>query len=92
MQQVPTTTEVDFEFRSWRGVRDTTLCDKVCQCLVAGQWFSVGTPVSFSNTIDRNNITEILLKVMLNTINPTPIFIALKIICETIYRREGFER
>jgi hypothetical protein len=52
----------------------------------------VGTPVSFSNTSDRNDITEILLKVMLSTINLTPIFIALKIICETIYRREGFER
>jgi hypothetical protein len=28
-----------------RGVLDTTLCDKVCQWLTAGQWFSLGTPV-----------------------------------------------
>jgi hypothetical protein len=27
-------------------VRCTTLCDKVCQWLVTGQWFSRGTPVS----------------------------------------------
>jgi hypothetical protein len=28
-----------------RGVLDTTLCDKLCQWLTAGQWFSLGTPV-----------------------------------------------
>jgi hypothetical protein len=28
-----------------RGVLNTTLCDKVCQCLAAGQWFSQSTPV-----------------------------------------------
>ena len=28
-----------------RGVLDTTLCDKVCQWFVAGQWFSLGIPV-----------------------------------------------
>jgi hypothetical protein len=32
-----------------RGVLDTTLCDKVCQLLVTGQWFSPGIPVSFTN-------------------------------------------
>jgi hypothetical protein len=47
---------------SWRGVLDTTLCDKICQWLAAGQWFSPGTPVSYTNK------TEILLKVLLNTI------------------------
>jgi len=35
---------------------------------VAGQWFSPGTLVSSTNKIDRHNITEILLKVPLNTI------------------------
>jgi len=25
---------------------DTTLCDKVCQWLATGLWFSLGTPVS----------------------------------------------
>ena len=32
MQSVPITTKiVRIEPRSWRGVLDTTLCDKVCQ-------------------------------------------------------------
>ena len=51
-----------------RGVLDTTLCDKVCQWLAEGQWFSPSAPVSFTNKTD-NDIAEILLKVVLNTIN-----------------------
>jgi hypothetical protein len=39
---------------------------------VAGRLFSPGTPVSFTNKIDRHDITEILLKMALNTINLTP--------------------
>ena len=31
----------DFESRSWRGVLDTTLCDKVCQWLVTCWCFSL---------------------------------------------------
>jgi hypothetical protein len=50
-----------------RGVLDTTLCDKVCQWLAAGQWFSTGTPVSSTNKTDRHDITEIVL----NTITLT---------------------
>jgi len=38
---------------------------------VTGQWFSPGTPVSSTNKTDRHDITEILLKVALNTINQT---------------------
>jgi len=30
---------------SWWGLLDATLCDKVCQCVVAGRRFSPGTPV-----------------------------------------------
>jgi len=37
---------------------------------VAGQWFSQGTPVSSTNKTDHHKITEILLKVALNTIKP----------------------
>jgi hypothetical protein len=48
----------------------TSLCDKVCQWLARDRWFSPGTPVSSTNKIDRHDITEILLKVALNTINP----------------------
>jgi len=35
------------------------------------QWFSPGTPVFSTNKTDRNDISEILLKVALNTINKT---------------------
>ena len=55
------------------GVLDTTLCDKVCQRLAAGQWFSPGTPVSSINKTDSHDITEILLKVALNSITPHPV-------------------
>jgi hypothetical protein len=34
-----------------------------------GQWFSPGTPISSTNIIDRHDITQILLKVALSTIN-----------------------
>ena len=51
-----------FESHSWRGVLDTTLCDKACQ-------FSL---VSFTNKTDAHYITEILLKVALNTTTLTP--------------------
>ena len=54
-----------------RGVLNTTLCDKVFQWLVAGQWFSPGTPVSSINKTDRHDITEILLQVAVNTLTPT---------------------
>jgi hypothetical protein len=40
----------------------------VCQLLAAGLWFSPDTPVSSTNKSDRHDITEILLKVVLNTI------------------------
>ena len=53
-----------------RGVLDTTLCDKGCQWFAAGR-FSPGTPVSSTNKTDRHDITELLLKVVLNTINQT---------------------
>jgi hypothetical protein len=43
--------------------RCTTLCDKVCQWLAIGRWFSPGTPVSPINKTDLHDITEILLKI-----------------------------
>ena len=51
-----------------RCVFDTALCDKVCQWHATGWWFSPDTPVSSTNKTDRHDITEILLKVVLNTI------------------------
>ena len=52
-----------------RGVLDTTLLgyDKVCQWLATDWWFSPGTPVSSTNKTDHHDITEILLKVAINT-------------------------
>jgi len=51
--------------------RCTTLCDKVCQWLVTGRWFSLGPPVSSTNKTDCHDISEILLKVAINTIKQT---------------------
>jgi len=42
---------------------------------MTGQWFSPGTPASFTNETDRHDITEILLKVVIDTINQTKPFI-----------------
>ena len=46
----------------------TARCNKVCQWLAAGRWFSPGTPVSSTNKTYRHDITEILLKVTLKTV------------------------
>ena len=40
----------------------------VCQWLATGRWFSLGTLVSSNNKTDCHVITDILLKVALNTI------------------------
>jgi hypothetical protein len=58
---------IQCQTRTWWGVLDATLCDQVCQWLAAGRC----TPVSSTNTTDRHHITEILLKVALNTITLT---------------------
>jgi hypothetical protein len=65
MQSVPIATDV---VSSNLDHARCTLCDKVCQRLATGQWFSPGPPVSSTNKADRHDITEILLKVTLNTI------------------------
>ena len=54
-----------FLFSFFFRARSTTLCDNVCQ------WFSPGSPVSSTNKTDRHYISEILLKVTLNTIKQT---------------------
>ena len=58
----------ELEYHSWRGVLDTTLCDKslslTCDRFVV---FS-DTPVSSTNKTDCHDITEIFLKMALNTI------------------------
>jgi hypothetical protein len=59
----------ELKSRSWRGVLDTTLCDKVCQWLATGRWFSL---ISSTNKNDCHDIAEILMKMALNTISQTP--------------------
>jgi hypothetical protein len=61
----------EFEPRSWWGVLDTTLCDKVHQWLATGWWFSLGTPVSSNKKTVLHDITEIWLKGVLKTIKQT---------------------
>ena len=64
---------VPVQSRSWQGLLDTTLCDKVCQSFAAGWWLSLGILISSTNKTDCHVITEILLKVALNTVTLTPI-------------------
>ena len=51
-----------------------TLCDKVCQWLATGRCPSLGALVFSTNKTDYHDITEILLKVVLNTINQAILF------------------
>ena len=50
------------------------ISDKACQWLATGWWLYPGTPVSSTNITDCQDITEILLKVALNTITPLSSF------------------
>jgi hypothetical protein len=50
------------ESRSWQGVLDIALCDKVSQLLAAGRWFSPITPVSSTNKTQCHNIAECGIK------------------------------
>lgn len=63
------TLEYEFEYRTRRGVLDTTLNNKVCQWLAAGRWGSPSTPGFSTIKTNRHEITKILLKVDLNTIS-----------------------
>ena len=58
MQSVPITTNVVSSNPFRWGVLDTTLCDNVCQWIVAGQWFSPGTLVSSTSKTYHHDITN----------------------------------
>jgi hypothetical protein len=45
---------------------------------MAGRWFSPDTPISSTKKTDRHDISEVLLKVALNTI--TPVFLLLTVL------------
>ena len=64
MQLVPITNMLWVRTPLRRCVLDI-VCDKICQWLPAGWWVS---PVSSTNKTDRHDITELLLKVALNTV------------------------
>jgi hypothetical protein len=51
--------------------------------LAHGRWFSPGTPASSTTKTSRHDLAEILLKVVLNTINPPPLSDLLQ--CMKIY-------
>jgi hypothetical protein len=51
-------------------IGDERAISSSCQWLAAGQWFSLGTPVSSTKKTHCHDISEILLKVALNTITP----------------------
>ena len=56
----------------WRGFAPGCVNYKkpqVYQLLARGRWFSSGTPASSTTKTSRHNIAEILLKVVLSTIN-----------------------
>ena len=59
----------EFESQSGQGVQHYVI--KFVKWLATGRWFSMGTPVSSTNKTDRHDITDILLKVVLNTITIT---------------------
>ena len=65
--------------------RCTTLCDKVCQWLATGRWFSPSPPVSSTNKTDCHDITEILLRVALSTINQTTKRVSYCLVCPSTY-------
>ena len=71
VQSVPITTNVVTLNPIHGMVYSTTFCDKVCLSLETGLWFSPHTMVSSTNKIDCHDITQILLKVALNTIYQT---------------------
>jgi hypothetical protein len=61
----------EFESCSWWGILHTILCDKLLQ-QVGG--FLLSIPISSTNKTDHQDITEISLKVVLNTITLTPLY------------------
>ena len=68
---------ITFDVVSWNldqgEVYNITMYVIVCQWLTTGEWFSLGPPLSSTNKTNCHDITEIVLKVALNTIKQTNI-------------------
>ena len=59
------------------------VCDimwKICQWVATDRWCSSGTSVSFTNKTDHHDIAEILLKVALNTITITRLWLTIGVL------------
>jgi hypothetical protein len=71
MQSVPITTNIVSLNPVHGNTHSIHYVIKFVSDIVAGRWFSPGTLVFSTNKTDSHDITEILLKVALNTINQT---------------------
>ena len=71
-------------------VRCTILCDKVCQWLTPGRWFPPRSSFCSNNKTDRHDITEILIKVALNTIKNKKQTNIVSVISEEFYFQINF--
>jgi hypothetical protein len=69
-----------------RFTRYNFIC-KVCQWLTTGQWFSL---ISSTNKTDCHDMTEILLKVALNTITLTLLFCTCLHLCMLTISQKSF--
>ena len=74
--------KVWIRFPLWRGVLDTTLCDKVGQWLATGRWFYLGTPLSSTNKTDRHENNSNIVESGVKHNNHTTSY-ALIILCES---------
>jgi hypothetical protein len=52
--------------------RCITLCDKVCQWLATGRWFSPGTPVSSTNKTDHHDSCKSNYHTIMYVVSSTP--------------------
>ena len=72
MQSVPITTKaVSSNHVHYNGYSIQHYVIKFVSYLLTDRWFSPGTPVSYTNKTDSNDITERMVKVALNIINET---------------------
>ena len=65
--------------------------DSIQHYLIVCRWFSPRTLVSYTNKTDHHVITEILLKVTLNTITLTPYTYYIHITKEVLYEHSANE-
>ena len=82
MQSVPITTNIVWSSPAQKRVY--SIQHYVIKFVSESWWFSSGTPVFSTNKTHRHDITEILLKVALNIINPNTNLLFQKCVLHTI--------